>query len=92
MGAVLGVKIDFSGPRADKPEDDDIDNRRRNSLAFYITQFVQYEEDEYGKLIEAVKADKFSKTNGKPPVFRPSSKLLINPLICVYSNIQSSVR
>jgi hypothetical protein len=61
----------------DKDDDKDRDPRRRNSLAFYVSQFVNYEGDEFAKVIEAVKADKYAKTGGKPPNVRNSSNSLI---------------
>lgn len=56
-------------------KDEDRDPRRRNSLAFYISQFVNYEGEDYAKVIEAVKKDKYSKTGGKPPNIRNSSNM-----------------
>lgn len=76
MGAAASLifpKIDFGG---DKSADKDLvhhDNRRRNSLAFYVSQFVDFEEDDFAPLIEGVKADKISKNGGKPPNIRHSS-------------------
>lgn len=74
MGGVLGVKIEFSGAKIEDKELEDKDDRRRNSLAFYITQFINYDGDDFNVLVENVKKDKFSKTGGKPPAVRASSK------------------
>lgn len=73
MGGVLGVKIEFSGAKIEDKELEDKDDRRRNSLAFYITQFINYDGDDFNVLIENVKKDKFSKSGGKPPTVRASS-------------------
>jgi hypothetical protein len=55
-------------------KDEEKDPRRRNSLAFYISQFVNYEGEDFMKVVEAVKQDKYSKTGGKPPNVRNSSE------------------
>jgi hypothetical protein len=73
MGGVIGVKIDFSGAKVEAKEIEEKDDRRRNSLAFYISQFVEYEDDNFGPLIEIVQKDKNSRTGGKPPTIRNSS-------------------
>jgi hypothetical protein len=73
MGAAIGVKIDFSGARVESKEIEEKDDRRRNSLAFYISQFVEYEDDNFGPLIESVQKDKNSRNGGKPPTIRNSS-------------------
>lgn len=54
------------------------DPRRRNSLAFYISEFVQYEDEDYEPLVEIVRNDKFAKFGGKTPNVRHSSKYFIN--------------
>lgn len=90
MGGAVGAAINFTksvtttiggnngNGDGDKDKNDDKDEerdpRRRNSLAFYIAQFVNYEGDDFGKVVEAVKADKFSKNGGKAPNIRNSSK------------------
>lgn len=74
MGGTLGVTIDFSGAKVEDKEIEEKDDRRRNSLAFYISQFVEYEDDNFGPLIELVQKDKNSKNGGKPPTIRNSSK------------------
>lgn len=74
MGSALGVTIDFSGAKAEDKDLEDKDDRRRNSLAFYISQFVEYEEDDFGPLILLVQKDKNAKNGGKPPTIRNSSK------------------
>lgn len=74
MGAAIGVKIDFSGARVETKDTEEKDDRKRNSLAFYISQFVEYDDDNFGPLIEAVQKDKNAKTGGKPPTIRNSSK------------------
>lgn len=73
MGSAIGVKIDFSGAKVESKEFEEKDDRRRNSIAFYISQFVEYEEDDFAPLIEIVQKDKNSKTGGKPPTIRNSS-------------------
>ncbi len=73
MGAVI-TRVEGAASKFDDKELEGKDDRRRNSLAFYISQFVPYEDEDYKKLIDAVKADKNSKTGGKPPVVRASSK------------------
>ena len=40
---------------ADKEEDAPKDSRRRNSMAFNIVQFMQYEEDDFGPLVDKVR-------------------------------------
>lgn len=77
MGAALGVKIDFSGAKVEEKDLEEKDDRRRNSLAFYISQFVEFEDDDFGPLIELVQKDKHAKTGGKPPTIRNSSKLIL---------------
>lgn len=74
MGATLGVKIDFSGAKVEEKDLEEKDDRRRNSLAFYISQFVEFEDDDFGPLIASVQKDKHSKSGGKPPTIRNSSK------------------
>jgi hypothetical protein len=73
MGAALGVTYDFTGAKAEDKDLEDRDDRRRNSLAFYISQFVEYEDDNFGPLIALVQKDKNAKTGGKPPTIRNSS-------------------
>ncbi len=77
MGSVIGVKVDFSGPKIEERDLEFKDDRRRNSLAFYISQFVQYEDDDYSKLVDAVRNDKNAKTGGKPHTVRPSSEYFV---------------
>jgi hypothetical protein len=48
------------------------DDRRRNSLAFYISQFVTYEGEDFAPLVEVIMKDKYPKTGGKPPTVRHS--------------------
>lgn len=74
MGGALGVTIDFSGAKVEEKDIEEKDDRRRNSLAFYISQFVEYEDDNFGPLIELVQKDKNSKNGGKPPTIRNSSE------------------
>lgn len=77
MGSSFGVKIDFSGPKIEERDlDEHHDDRRRNSLAFYISQFVQYEAEDYTKLVDSVRADKHAKTGGKQPTLRGSSEFV----------------
>jgi hypothetical protein len=75
MGGALSVqKITALVENKDtEPKDD----RRRNSLAFYISQFVSFEEEDFTPLIEMIKKDKYVKTGGKPPTIRPSSECLV---------------
>ena len=63
---------------------EDEDDRRRNSLAFYISQFVNYEGEDFAPLIESVMKDKFPKSGGKPPVVRASSKILITKIYNIH--------
>ena len=72
MGAALST-IDFSGAKSEDKDLEEKDDRRRNSLAFYISQFVDFEEDDFGPLIANVQKDKNAKTGGKPPTIRNSS-------------------
>mmetsp|Transcript_19406 Transcript_19406/g.43250 ORF Transcript_19406/g.43250 Transcript_19406/m.43250 type:complete len:461 (-) Transcript_19406:111-1493(-) len=72
MGGALGVQIDFTGAKADDKDLEEKDNRKRNSIAFYISSFVEFEEDNFGPLIEVVMRDKNAKTGGKPPTIRNS--------------------
>jgi hypothetical protein len=54
MGAVAGVlrsKIGFSGELEGHTKGDD---RRRNSLAYNIMQFVNFEGDDFTRIIEEV--------------------------------------
>jgi hypothetical protein len=74
MGGALGVQIDFTGAKADDKDLEEKDNRKRNSIAFYISSFVEFEEDNFGPLIEVVMRDKNAKTGGKPPTIRNSSE------------------
>jgi hypothetical protein len=87
MGGALGVKIDFSGAKVEDKDLEEKDDRRRNSLAFYISQFVSHEEDDFSSIIEAVVKDKHAKTGGKPPNVRASSKLDDIKENCVYKLI-----
>lgn len=79
--SISGGKVEVVGGKdnnEDKEDEKDRDNRRRNSLAFYVAQFVNFEGDDFGKVIEAVKADKYSKNGGKAPNIRNSSKCSAN--------------
>lgn len=80
MGSAIGIlqrKATIaaapSAAEKDDKEDED-DGRRRNSLAFYISQFVNYDGEDFTPVVEAVMKDKYSKSGGKLPVARPSSK------------------
>ncbi len=76
----MGVQVNMTGIKIEGKDLEDKDDRRRNSLAFYVSQYVSYEEDEYGPLVEVVKKDKYAKFGGKPPTVRPSSKsCLVSP-------------
>eukprot|EP01038_Epipyxis_sp_PR26KG_P015116 gene15116-20337_t len=66
----MGGGISMTGKVEDK-ELEVRDERRRNSLAFYISEFVSYDDDNYTPLIEAVKADKL-KNGGKATVAKVS--------------------
>jgi len=58
MGNILGGKSDAVVEVADKVEvRKDKDNRKRNSLAFNIATFVQFEEEDYSPLVDAAKAE-----------------------------------
>jgi len=76
MGGLLSGKAALVNNNNNGGEDDgeERDERRRNSLAFYISQFVNYEGDDFLQLVEAVKQDKYSKNGGKPPKVRNSSE------------------
>lgn len=79
MGMLQGKTVTAAGPSQpihNGAEDED-DGRRRNSLAFYISQFVNYEGEDFAPLVDSVMKDKFPKSGGKPPAVRPSSKLRI---------------
>ena len=77
MGNVLGIKSESIGAKIENKDIDDRDDRRRNSLAFYINQFVKYEGDDYATLVEQVKQDKYAKFGGKAPTVRPSSMYIL---------------
>lgn len=74
MGSGFGVQFDFAGKIEDKIEIKD--DRRRNSLAFYIARFNQFEEDDFNILVEEVKKDK-QKNGGKANNIKVSSKYSI---------------
>ncbi len=76
MGGAIGVKVDMTGVKIEGKDNDDKDDRRRNSLAFYISQFVANEEDSYDFVSDLIKKDKYAKFGGKAPTIRPSSKFL----------------
>lgn len=63
--------------KVEERDHEERDDRRRNSLAFYISQFVQYENEDFNPLIDTVMLDKYAKTGGKPPAVRHSSKTLL---------------
>lgn len=95
MGAAIGVTIDFSGAKVDSKEIVEKDDRKRNSLAFYISQFVEYEDDNFGPLVELVQKDKNSKNGGKPPTIRNSSKFSSHDFTsfrCFYVSIPTLYR
>ncbi len=71
----MSKSIAFSNTQIDDHDLEVRDDRRRNSLAFNISSFVQWEEDEYDKLVESVRHDKLGKNGGKPHALRPSSKV-----------------
>jgi hypothetical protein len=71
MGAVLGVKVSMAG-RIEERNLESKDDRRRNSLAYNISQFVSYEKDDFAPMIASIMKEKYSKTGGKPPVIKPS--------------------
>mmetsp|Transcript_24001 Transcript_24001/g.40079 ORF Transcript_24001/g.40079 Transcript_24001/m.40079 type:complete len:83 (+) Transcript_24001:258-506(+) len=75
MGGALGVTIDFSGAKVEEKTLEEKDNRKRNSFAFYISQFVEYEEENFTPLVDLVIRDKNAKHGGKPPNIRHSSKI-----------------
>ena len=72
MGAIV-AKAEAVAAKIENKDLEDKDDRRRNSLAFYINQFVGFDGEDYMNLIEAVKQDKYAKFGGKPPTVRPSS-------------------
>ena len=75
LAATFTSVVTVSNEAAKREEEvEERDPRRRNSLAFYVSQFVNFEGEDFAKVIEAVKADKYSKTGGKPPNIRNSSK------------------
>ncbi len=78
MGGIVSGNISFTGPKIEDNELEIRDDRRRNSLAYNISTFVQWEEDEYVKLVESVKHDRMGKNGGKPHALRPSSKLSVD--------------
>ena len=60
MGSViasLNAQVGFIDAQEKNDEDENKDKRRRNSLAFYISEYVSFEKDNYEELVEAVKND-----------------------------------
>jgi hypothetical protein len=78
MGGAIGVQVNMTGIKIEGKDTDDKDDRRRNSLAFYVSQFVSYEGEDFTNLLEIVKKDKYAKSGGKPPTVRPSSKSFLS--------------
>lgn len=74
MGSAMGVVQMGAMMTGDNKDSEQKDSRRRNSLAFFVSQFASSEGDNYDALLEAVKKEKFAKTGGKPPAHRPSSE------------------
>jgi len=73
MGQLLSIfRPQVVHVKVEEREHEERDDRRRNSLAFYISQFVQYEEEDFAPLIDTVLHDKYAKTGGKPPAVRHS--------------------
>jgi len=60
------------------------DERRRNSLAFYISSYVEFEGEEYQALVTAVEKDRHAKTGGKAPVFKDTSESEIAAAATLY--------
>ena len=73
MGSAITRTFDFSGKAVEKKDLEIKDDRRRNSLAFYISQYIEFNDDEYNPLVKLIERDKHSKTGGKPPIIRNSS-------------------
>jgi hypothetical protein len=58
MGNIFGGKSEAVVEVAEKVEvRKDKDNRKRNSLAFNIASFVQFEDEDYTPLLDAAKAE-----------------------------------
>jgi hypothetical protein len=74
MGGLLSGKVALVNNGGVEDEGEEKDDRRRNSLAFYISQFVSFDGEDFEQLVEAVKQDKYAKSGGKPPKIRNSSK------------------
>ena len=77
MGSVIGalkstITTASTNELAKKDEkDEEKDPRRLNSLAFFVSQFITYEGEEFGKVIDNIKKEKFG---GKQPKIRNSSE------------------
>jgi hypothetical protein len=54
--------------------DGERDTRRRNSLAFYITKFMKYEDDDFTELLEAIQVEKANLFNSVNSNARDESK------------------
>jgi len=63
----------MAGRVEDKNLDALKDTRRRNSLAFYISRYVEFEDDDFGPLVEEVRQDKLV-NNPKTAIIKVSSK------------------
>jgi len=75
-GLSMGARFDFTGSKIDV-RDEVKDERRRNSLAFYISSYVEFEGEEYQALVTAVEKDRHAKTGGKAPVFKDTKYSVI---------------
>ena len=73
-GGIGGFKLNFSGLGEEK-EEVKKDNRRKNSLAFNIAKFVQYEEDDFAPLIDAIQKERLSVKQLKIPKVTKFTKL-----------------
>lgn len=74
MGSAITKTFDFSGSAIEKKDLEIKDDRRRNSLAFYISQYIEFDNDDYSPLVKLIEKDKYNKSGGKPPIIRNSSK------------------
>ena len=52
------------------------DERRRNSLAFYISSYMDFEGEDFQALVTAVEKDRYAKMGGKVPVFKDTSEIV----------------
>ena len=84
MGGCFGRSSNIADLEEKDASKKNKDTRRRNSLAFNIASFVQYEEEDYKKLIDQAKAETGKKKKQRLRAADASKICLFNLLFILY--------